>query len=64
MTSSREKRVAFFGNLFPDDWWICGGVSVENFVQVFFRGHQRSKLGGGVFWREGIAAIFFADDCN
>ncbi len=36
----------------------CGGVSVENFVHVCFRGHQRSKRGGGVFWREGIAAIF------
>jgi hypothetical protein len=27
----------------------CGGVSVENFVHVFFRGHQRSKQCGGVF---------------
>jgi hypothetical protein len=43
---SRENRVAFFGNLFPDDWWICGGVSVENFVQVFFR-ETPAEMGGG-----------------
>jgi hypothetical protein len=56
MTSSREKRVAFFGNLFPDDWWAYNAaVSVENLVHICFRGHQRSKRGGVL---GGIAAIF------
>jgi hypothetical protein len=38
----------------------CGGVSVENFVHVCFRGHQRSKRGGGVFGGVELP-LFFAE---
>jgi hypothetical protein len=50
-----------FGILFPDEGWTCGSVSVENFVHVCFRGHQRSKR-GGVLGAE--SPPFFADTCG